>query len=669
MRAEAEPETAPARPGLVALAILALAYVIAGKLGLRLAFVHASATAVWPPAGIALYAFLFFGRRAWPAIFLAAFLVNETTAGSIGTSLAIAAGNTLEGLIGAALVAGFARGPRAFERPKDVVRFAIMGAVVSTTVAAVVGVTSLCLGGFAAWSRWGTIALTWWLGDVAGALIVAPLLVLWSRPSETQWTAARVLEAALLLVGIVLVGQVVFGGWTLLAKERYPLEFLIVPLLVWSAFRFGPRETATATFVLAAVAVVGTLQGFGPFARETPNVSLLLLQAFLAVSAVLALALAAALVEQRRSSAAVRSAEEQVRQLDRERAQEALRMGEAALAEAQALAHIGSWSWDVASDKITWSDELYRIYGLTPQSARPLSYGSFLDAIHPDDRRQVADIVEASSRSGEPFTFEHRIVRPDGTQRWVQGRGRVAMAEGKPVRMFGTSQDVTERKLAERIMRDFIANAAHELRTPLTTMAGIADLLSEFRSSLSEAQIADHYERLRRQANRARRLISSLLDLSRMEQGLLGVELHQVHLAPLARHAADVAPAPAGVSLRVDVAPAMHARADPMRLEEILVNLLTNAYHYGGSSVGLEATAAPGGVRVAVWDDGAGVPEELVPSLFDPFTRGVEHQKTEGSGLGLTISRRLARAMGGDLCYEPRRPRGACFVLRLNSVA
>ncbi len=658
------PSSPANRPRLATLAVVALAYFVAGKLGLRLAFVHASATAVWPPTGIALAALLILGRRAWPAVAVGAFFVNLTTAGSVGTSLAIAFGNTLEALIGASLVGRFGRGTRAFERPEDVFRFAALAALASTATAAVVGVTSLCAAGYAEWQRWSSIALTWWLGDAGGDLIVAPLLVLWSRPSEVRWTRDRWIEAATLLTALVVVGEAVFGGTTALGRAHYPLEFVAFPILVWSAFRFGPRETSTATFVLASVAIVGTLNGFGPFARETPNVSLLLLQACVGLMSVMALALAAAVLEQKRSHEAIRSAEELFGLLERERAQEAVRMGEAALAEAQALAHIGSWSWDVASDRVGWSDELHRIYGVDAATA-PLTYATFLQAVHPDDRKRVDDAVRDAYHSGEPFSFEHRVVRPDGTVRWVHGRGRVVMSDGKPARMYGTSQDITERKMAEKVMADFIANAAHELRTPLTTMAGIADILAEFRRTLSESQIDEHCQRLRRQADRARRLITSLLDLSRMEQGLLGVEVGAVPLENVARRAAEAAPPPAGVSLRLDVPPGLRGRADAMRLEEILVNLLINAYHYGGGSVRVEAGSANGDIRLAVADDGDGVPADLVPSLFEPFTRGVEHQQLEGSGLGLTISRRLAQAMGGDLCYEAGRPRGARFVVTL----
>jgi len=169
------------------LVVLFGCYVLAGKVGLSLAFVNASASPVWPPTGIALAAFLTLGYRVWPAIFVGAFVVNVSTAGSAATSLAIAAGNTLEGLLGAYLVDRYANGTRAFDHAQDVFKFAALAALLSSIVSATIGVGSLSLGGYAEWADFDSIWLTWWLGDATGALIVAPLLILLVR----DWLAVN----------------------------------------------------------------------------------------------------------------------------------------------------------------------------------------------------------------------------------------------------------------------------------------------------------------------------------------------------------------------------------------------------------------------------------------------------------------------------------------------
>ncbi len=293
---------------LATLGAVGIVYFAVGKLGLELALVNPSATPVWPPTGIALAALLILGDRAWPAIFVGAFAVNATTAGSLATSIFIATGNTLEGILGASLVRRFAHGRHAFDRAQGVFAFTLLAALFSTSVSATCGVTSLSLAGYAPWADYGSIWLTWWLGDVTGALVVAPLVLLWTARPLPRWTAAKAAEAAGLALGLFLVCQCVFSGLFPAGANHYPLEFLCIPFLIWAAFRLEPRETAAAISLMAGIAIRGTLRGFGPFIRPTQNESLLLLQAFMGVTAITALALAAVVAERRRS-------EEQLRRL------------------------------------------------------------------------------------------------------------------------------------------------------------------------------------------------------------------------------------------------------------------------------------------------------------------------------------------------------------------
>ena len=288
------------------LVAIAAAYFVAGRLGLRLAVVNPSATAVWPPTGIALAALLLAGYDVWPAIMVGAFLVNLTTTGAVPSAVAIAAGNTLEGLLGAYLVNRFARGRRVGERARDVFTLAVLAGMVSTAVSATAGVLAISLAGLAGWSDFGSIWLTWWLGDAVGDLVVAPAVLFWALHPRVHWTRRQTLEAAALLLGVGVVGIAVFDGLFPWRDRHYPLEFLSVPLLLWAAFRFEPREAATAVLVLAGVAIAGTLSGFGPFARPTYDESLLLVQAFTGVTAIMTLVLAAAVAERREAQERLR---------------------------------------------------------------------------------------------------------------------------------------------------------------------------------------------------------------------------------------------------------------------------------------------------------------------------------------------------------------------------
>jgi signal transduction histidine kinase/CheY-like chemotaxis protein len=308
-----------AHPGAV-LAALVVLYFAAGKLGLSFAFVHAAASPVWPPSGIALAAVLLFGPRVWPAVFVGALLVNFGVAGALAPSLGIAAGNALEALTGAALVQRYASGVRALDRPAEFLRFVALAGLASTAISATVGVTSLVVAGLAAWGSLGGIWLTWWLGDAAGALIVAPPLLLWGRAGLGP-LRERPAEAALLLLVVVATAAMVFAHPLL---GRYPLPFLCIPPMIWAAFRFGQREVATAVAILATVATWATVRGRGPFVMASDNESLLLLQAFMATIAVLTLPVAALVWERKAVE------RERTRLLERERA---------ARAEAESASH------------------------------------------------------------------------------------------------------------------------------------------------------------------------------------------------------------------------------------------------------------------------------------------------------------------------------------------
>jgi diguanylate cyclase (GGDEF)-like protein len=285
---------------LAQLVLLTVVYVVAGKLGLRLAFVHASASAVWPPTGIALAALLLWGVGLWPAVFVGAFVVNATTAGSLATSLGIAAGNTLEAVAGAYLVNRYARGRWSFERSRDVFRFAGLAALGSTTVSATSGVGSLLLGGFMEPVRSAMVWLTWWLGDMASDLLLAPVIVLWFTHPRLRWSARRGLETAGVTVAIVLTALLVFGGVLPEGWRNYPLNFLCIPVLLWPAFRLGQRESATAALLFTSIAIAGTLRGVGPFARDSPNEALLLLQSFVTVVSFTVVTVGAVVAERRR---------------------------------------------------------------------------------------------------------------------------------------------------------------------------------------------------------------------------------------------------------------------------------------------------------------------------------------------------------------------------------
>lgn len=277
---------------------LAAVYYFAAKLGLRFAYINSSVTTIWPPAGIALAALVLFGYRVWPAILGAAFLANFTTTGAVLPSLGIAIGNTGEGLLGAYLVNRFARGGRVFDRVRDIFRFTVLAALVSTTVSASIGIASLALGGLLSWDDAPRVWLTWWLGDAVGDIVIAPALILWIgvKPGPS-WSRRRAVEAIALAAVTVLVSLALFGG--VFPSRHYPLTVLLWPVMIWVAFRFGPREAASAILIVSFIAIYQTLQGVGPFSVYGVNESLVLLQVWTGITAMTSLVLAAVVAAQR----------------------------------------------------------------------------------------------------------------------------------------------------------------------------------------------------------------------------------------------------------------------------------------------------------------------------------------------------------------------------------
>lgn len=661
----------PWAANLPALALVFTVYVLAGKLGLTLAFVHASATAVWPPTGIALAALLVIGYRAWPAILLGAFVVNVTTAGSVATSLAIAVGNTLEGLFGAALVNRFAGGRTVFERAPDIFRFVLLAAISSTAVSATIGVTTLALLGYADWTDYGRIWLTWWLGDAAGALIVTPALVLWSRDRVVRWSRRRGLEATLVLLSVGVAGLLVFGGGLFIAGlPNYPIAFLSIPPLVWTAFRFGPREAATVILVLSSIATWGTVRGFGPFALGSQNESLLLLQAFMATIAGMTVPVAAVVSERRRFRAALQDSELAYR------------------AMFESNPH-PMWVVDRETFRfLAVNDAAVAHYGYAREEFLAMTV---LDLRPPEDVLRVRETLRAL-RQG------HNIV---GSARLLTKAGRLIHAEisahpldfgGRPSALV-LAYDVTERTEAEldrhrllqrteaaraeaeeanRAKDRFLATLSHELRTPLSAMLGWATLLRSGR--LDPPTAARALETIERNTRLQGKLIEDLLDVSRIITGKLSVEMRPLDLPAIVDAAAEaMRPAAEAKAIHLEIVHRQSPVAvlgDAARLQQIVVNLLSNAIKFTerGGRVTVRLDRIDAGVRLRVSDTGRGIDPQFLPHIFERFQQAdaTSTRAHGGLGIGLTIVRHLVDLHGGLIRAEsPGEGRGATFTIDL----
>ena len=661
------------------LALLTPAYIAVGRISLLLAFANPNASPVWPPTGLAIAALLLFGVRAWPAVALGAFIVNLINSGSILASLVIAVGNTLEAVAGAWLTNRFAHGRAAFDSTGDVLRF-VAAAAGASTIAATIGAATVIVGSLGTQSDPGAIWLTWWLGDTAGAIVFAPIIVLWNRRPLLADISRRIPELVALFAALGLASFAVFSPWP---PGRPDFPVILIPVLLWSAFRFGAWFTAVVSAMVVVIAVYGTLRGWGPFGRWSLNDALLVLQAFVGMTTAMMLSVAAEVSRRRDVERDLRRLNDALEHTVTARTDELLKVNDR-LVEAQEVAHVGSWEWEIGSDRVWWSDEMYRIYGIEPGT--PIGYETFLNRLHADDRAMVDATVREVMVSGAPFAFDHRVVRDNGQVRVLYGAGRVIFdSSGRPVRMVGIGHDITERKEAEearsqliheqarrheaeessRAKDQFLAILSHELRTPLNAALGWAHMLREMpRDAPATRQAVDTiYRNLLIQS----RLVSDIVDVSRITKGALTIEPAPVDLGAIINAAMDMVREPArarNITLESHVeGDTVSIHGDAKRLEQVFWNLLSNGVRFGreGGLVSVQVILEGESVRVTVEDDGPGIDPEFLPHVFEPFRQAdaSPSRAHDGLGLGLSIARHLVELHGGSMAAANRSRGGA----------
>lgn len=417
-------------------ALVVVSYLAFAKLGLLLPFTHASQLAVWPPAGIALAAVILGGNRMLPAVAIAALTANLSTSTPVVAALGIASAQTLAAFAGSETLrrVGFRA---TLARMNDVVTFIVLGCMLSALVSVSIGVASLFAAGSLHSSQLGPTWRMWWLAVVCGDLLLGPaVLVMWRARAGRRRRTRRVQEA-LIYAPLAAVTVIVFR------KVSVPV-YVVFPMLFLPALLYRQRGAVIGSLIVAGISLWFSSHGHGPFSGLTASQGLLRAQTFVGVAALTALLAAAARSERR-------AAERVVRRLAK---------SERALEEAQHLAHIGSFDWDIQDNRTTWSPELYRIFGVTPEQY-PNGYEAWRRCVHEEDRERVDRIVRKAVAESAPYSFTHRIVRPDGHTRTIECHGRVEVDRegGPPVRMVGTVQDVTPFKLAEDRFRGLLESA------------------------------------------------------------------------------------------------------------------------------------------------------------------------------------------------------------------
>jgi len=357
----------------------------------------------------------------------------------------------------------------------------------------------------------------------------------------------------------------------------------------------------------------------------------------------------------------------------------------ARLTEAQRIAHLGNWEWDIVSNTLEWSDEVYRIFGLMPQQFG-VNYEAFLQAVHPEDRQLVEGRTRESLEQGLSYSMDHRILCPDGAVRYVHEQAEVFRNEnGQAVKMLGTVQDITERKLmdqelilakqaadnANRTKSDFLANMSHEIRTPMNAIIGMTHLC--LKTELGGKQ-RDYVEKAYRSAKALMGIINDILDFSKIEANKLTLEAHDFDLRvtlsnidSMVGHMAREKGLRFETTIHADVPDFL--QGDELRLGQVLLNLAGNAVKFtaeGAVTLSVNLKNAEEGMvelEFFVRDTGIGLSDEQMQRLFRPFTQADASTTRQygGTGLGLAISKQLVEMMGGRIWVESEPGIGSNF--------
>jgi PAS domain S-box-containing protein len=500
------------------------------------------------------------------------------------------------------------------------------------------------------------------LGDAVGALIFAPPLLTWAVALRSDGRPARLTEALALGAAVTAASLAVFYGPLTPVSRDYPGEYLVFPFVIWAALRFGPPLTTLTTLLASAIAVWGTVNGWGPFA-SSPR-SLVLLQTFMGVVAVTALVLAAALAERRRAGESLRQSHNLLEGVV-EGTTDAVfvkdLLGRYLTINSAGAHFLGKTVAEVVGHQ---DRELF-----SPESAQKIREG---------DCRVMA--------AGEAQTYEEEVTAAGVTRTYLSTKAPYRDHQGRVIGLIGISRDITDRKRLEEELRrraadlvegdrrkdEFLAMLAHELRNPLAPIQNAVQVMRLL--EIPETRLAYARDVVERQLRQLVRIVDDLLDVSRISRGKISLRKEPVELAAVVNQAVETSrPLIDARRHRLTVtlqAGPVRLEGDRTRLAQVVANLLNNAAKYteegGRIDVAVELEGDQVVIRVA--DTGMGIAPELLPRLFEPFTQADRSldRAQGGLGLGLALVRNLVEMHGGTVSAASQGPgRGSEFVVRL----
>lgn len=408
---------------------MAISYFVTAKIGLSLSLLEHSVTVFWPPSGIALAALLLFGYRLWPGVFLGALCANWVAGWPILPVVGMATGATLEALLATYLLNRHTRFTVRLDEARDIFRLTWLGGI-SALVSALIGVLCLKWVGAIEWGHYAQTALFWWMGDALGVVLFAPIVIAFFRHRHFVWTPAYRKQALLMFGVLLLMCLLIF---TNLSQELFGRQFrvfMLVPMIVWGALSFNSRIVSLMLLIISFSSMFSAASERGFFGVYSSS-TVFEIWGFLIIIAILGMTLSAV-------------------NFQRNRARIKLERSERNLKRAQHVSKIGSWELDIVKNKLEWSEETYRIFGL--DIGAPLAGDIFLAHLNPDDLGKRA-AAWAAALSGELYDIEYRIF-VENEIKWVREQAEFDFdAKGKAVFCFGTVTDISRSRREEEQLR------------------------------------------------------------------------------------------------------------------------------------------------------------------------------------------------------------------------
>ncbi len=638
---------------------------------------------IYPAAGVALGGIICCGARLWPGIFLGGLAFNAWFMNYVApaadvpvftmmlTSSGMALAAVAQALVGGFLFNRFVSSPTPLNRTKDILIFIFLVAAVGCTVSSSICLTILGWGGHLPWEKFVYEGITWWLGDVMGVLLVAPLFFVFRQPLSFRWTPARGIEVGILLLLFYIISQVVFGGW--LQYSHYPLVYLLAPCLVWAAYRFGHPGTVLAILMVSSAAIWGTMAGRGPFTLGSLEESFALLQSYLLVLTIMTLILSAAATE-------AENAQTQSGRFGRVLDESS---NEIYLFDAKTLKFIQVNRG--ARENLGYT--LEELQSLTPLDLKFDFTRKDLETFLKPLRDGTDDLV----------TFRTRHQRKDGTFYPIECRVHFSHAEVYPV-FVGIVQDITEKKkteeelavhrhhLEELVLQrtadlesthlqllhaeklsatgKMAASMAHEFNNPIF---GIRNVLEKI---MRRVQMEDNNKRFVKLAiqecDRVTLLIRKVLDFhspSTDEKEWIDVHESIDDMTLLIQKRFSVRDIHMVKEYAADMPP---IEAVPDQFMQVILNILQNAEEAipeGGGRITITTSATNGEVQIQIKDTGVGIPTQIMKNIFDPFF--TTKPSVKGTGLGLSVTYGIIKKHGGKIRVDSLPGRGTTFTICL----